>query len=165
VETQTPQVENDNVSGSASEVDGFSGFITRMCKANNWNTRELDNEHAVVEFTLDQTRSQTLFVFGFDEELEFSVPSFAAFESLDKVPHFISSTLLQVNAKTKIGFWCLEQIGDKMVFTYMHNTNMKRVDEKLFNEIVTTLIQRVDEFENLLVKMSADESSKTETSQ
>jgi hypothetical protein len=165
VETQIPPIENENVSGSISANDDFSEFITRMCEANKWATRELDNEHAIIEFTLDQTRSQTLFVFGFEKELEFSVPSFAAFDSLDNVPHLISSTLLQMNAKTKIGFWCLEQIGDKIVFTYMHNVNMNHVDESLFHEIVTTLIQRVDEFENLLVKMSGDESSKTENSQ
>ena len=134
----------------------FSAFINRMCAASNWAVRELDDEHAIIEFTLDQTRSQTLFIFSFGDELEFSVPSFAAFDSLEDVPHFISSTLLQVNAKTKIGFWCLEQIGNKMVFSYMHNAQMDLVDEKQFIDIVMTLVQRVDEFETLLMKMSAN---------
>lgn len=134
---------------------GFSAFINRMCSASNWVVRELDDEHAIIEFTLDQARSQTLFIFSFGDELEFSVPSFAAFDSLEDVPHFISSTLLQVNAKTKIGFWCLEQIGNKMVYSYMHNARMEMVDEAQFIDIVMTLVQRVDEFESLLMKMSA----------
>jgi hypothetical protein len=140
----------------------FSTFIQHMCSINNWSVREVDDEHAVIEFTLDQARSQTLFIFSFDEEIEFSVPSFAAFDSLETVPHFISSTLLQVNTKTKIGFWCLEQIGNKMVYSYMHNAHIAGVDEKQFIEIVMTLIQRVDEFENLLMKMSANGDAKSE---
>jgi hypothetical protein len=150
VENQTeqkpePTPEKNNTNGK------FSAFIQHMCSTNNWAVREVDNEHAVIEFTLDQARSQTLFIFSFDEEIEFSVPSFAAFDSLEAVPHFISSTLLQVNAKTKIGFWCLEQIGNKMVYSYMHNAHINNVDEKQFIEVV-----------NLLMKMSAESNTKPE---
>lgn len=147
---------------SAGLKESFSAFISRMCAANNWAVREVDDEHSVIEFTLDQARSQTLFIFSFDDDIEFSVPSFAAFDSLEAVPHFISSTLLQVNAKTKIGFWCLEQIGEKMVYSYMHNAHMELLNEKQFVDIVMTLIQRVDEFENLLMKMSANDDPKSD---
>lgn len=132
----------------------FAKFINRMCAAFNWKTREFDNEHAVIEFTVDQLRSQTLFIFCYDDDLEFSVPSFAAFDSMEKVPHYISTSLMQINAKSKIGFWCVELIGEKLVYTYMHNARMSLTDEAAFKDIITTLIQRVDDFENLLVKMS-----------
>lgn len=161
VENQTEQKSESTPEKSGSN-EKFSAFIQHMCSTNNWAVREVDNEHAIIEFTLDQARSQTLFIFSFDEEIEFSVPSFAAFDSLEAVPHFISSTLLQVNAKTKIGFWCLEQIGNKMVYSYMHNAHITDVDDKRFVEIVMTLIQRVDEFENLLMKMSASGDAKSE---
>lgn len=149
------KANTNETDGEENTQVGFSSFISRMCAASNWAIREIDDEHAIIEFTLDQARSQTLFIFSFGDELEFSVPSFAAFDSLEDVPHFISSTLLQVNAKTKIGFWCLEQIGNKMVYSYMHNARMKMVDEAQFVDIVMTLVQRVDEFETLLMKMSA----------
>ncbi len=156
---------NDSIPEPVQSPVDFMAFINRMCDAHNWKVREVDDEHAVIEFILEKTRSQTLFVFSFEEEVEFSVPSFAAFESMDKVPHLISSSLLQINAKTKIGFWCMEHIGDKLVYTYMHNANITQLDEKNFSEIVTTLIQRVDEFENLLIKMSSEGNSPTEISQ
>lgn len=143
-------LENDN-GRSPSE---FNEYVSRMCLANGWKITESDEDHAVIQFGVDNKRTQTLFIFGFDEALEFSVPSFAAFESLDAVPHIISSTLLQINAKTKLGFWCLEQIGDRLVYTFMHNAKGKNIDETGFGEIVNTLIQRVDEFEGLLEKMS-----------
>ncbi len=134
----------------------FMPFLTRMCAAHNWVIREVDNEHAVIEFSVDKTRTQTLFIFSFDDYLEFSVPSFAAFDSPENIPHILSTSLLQINAKTKIGFWCVEKIGEKSVFTFMHNASLAQLDETLFGEIVTTLIQRVDEFENLLVRMSSE---------
>jgi len=161
VENQSDNEADVKPDAAESKVS-FSDFINRMCAVNSWAVREVDDEHAVIEFTLDQTRAQTMFIFSFDEEIEFSVPSFAAFDSLETVPHFISSTLLQVNAKTKVGFWCLEPIGNKLVYSYMHNAHMHLVDEKQFIEIVMTLIQRVDEFENLLIKMSANGDPKTE---
>jgi hypothetical protein len=164
VENQTKE-NAEETPGNGDAQKKFSEFINRMCAVNNWAVREVDDEHAIIEFTLDQTRAQTMFIFSFDEEIEFSVPSFAAFDSLESVPHFISSTLLQVNAKTKIGFWCLEPIGNKLVYSYMHNAHMHLVNEKLFVEIVMTLIQRVDEFENLLMKMSANGDLKTEIAQ
>jgi hypothetical protein len=136
-----------------------------MCSAQNWKITESDPDHAVIQFAVDETRTQTLFVFGFDNSLEFSVPSFAAFDSLDNVPHLISSTLLQINAKTKLGFWCLEHIGERFVYTFMHNADLSSVDEVVFKEIVTTLIQRVNEFENLLENMAKDGASKSETVQ
>lgn len=165
MENQNPLELDDSTSVPNTPVIDFMPFITRMCAPHNWIVREVDNEHAVIEFSLDKTRSQTLFIFGFDDDVEFSVPSFAAFESLEKVPHFISSSLLQINAKTKIGFWCMEQIGDKLVYTYMHNASLSQLDEKLFGEIVLTIVQRVDEFENLLIKMSNEGNHSSEIPQ
>jgi hypothetical protein len=47
----------------------------------------------------------------------------------------------------------------------MHNADLSSVDEVVFKEIVTTLIQRVNEFENLLENMAKDGASKSETVQ
>jgi hypothetical protein len=151
------QIE-DQKSGTKQPQTDFLDFITRMCGAQNWKITESDNEHAIIQFAVNEARSQTLFIFSFDDALEFSVPSFAAFDSLEDVPHLISSTLLQVNAKTKIGFWCLEQIGDHHVYTFMHNTSITGMTESVFGEIATALIQRVEEFENLLTQMSGEAS-------
>jgi len=151
--------QNSDIQQLPSE---FSTFITRMCGAHQWKITESDEEHACIQFAVNETRSQTLFVFYFDNSLEFSVPSFAAFDSLENVPHLISSTLLQINAKTKLGFWCLEQIGERIVYTYMHNASMENVTEYIFGEIVTSLIQRVEEFESLLEKIPKDSNAKTD---
>jgi hypothetical protein len=157
----TDQLDNQQPDPAEPKSE-FQNFITQMCAAHQWKITESDFEHAVIQFAVNDTRSQVLFIFGFDNALEFSVPSFASFDSLENVPHIISTTLLQINAKTKIGFWCLEQIGDRLVYSFMHNTGMDGMPEAQFGEIVTSLIQRVEEFENLLVKMSGEENKKPE---
>jgi hypothetical protein len=165
VEQNIPQQNDENSVPGTQSAEDFWTFVKRMCSNNQWLMREADYEHAVIEFAVDGSRTQTLFIFNMDNDLEFSIPSFAAFDSLEKVPHFISSSLMQINAKTKIGFWCLEQIGEKLVYTYMHNAVMSKLDEADFKEIVTTLITRVEDFENLLIKMSAIPNPETEKTQ
>lgn len=165
MEDQQPPKPVDKHVKSARSSEKFLAFITRMGSAHHWVFRDVDDEHAVIEFSLDADRPQTLFIFNIEDNLEFSVPSFAAFDSMEQVPHFISSTLLQVNAKTKIGFWCMEKIGEKFVYSYMHNTGMATIDESEFGEIVHTLIQRVDEFEKLLMNMSGTENPRSEQTQ
>lgn len=154
------QLENKK-SGNEQSPSEFLNFITDMCGAQNWKITESDNEHAIIQFAVNEARSQTLFIFGFDDSLEFSVLSFAAFDTLEDIPHLISTTLLQINAKTKIGFWCLEQIGNQFVYTYMHNTIMTNMTKEDFAEIASSLVQRVEEFENLLTKISGEASKKT----
>ncbi len=165
-------MENENTESQeaeipeAKEIDKeFMPFLTRMCSAHNWVIREIDDEHAVIEFSVDKTRTQTLFIFSFEDYLEFSVPSFAAFDAPENIPHILSTSLLQINAKTKIGFWCVEKIGEKSVFTFMHNASLAQLNETLFGEIVTTLIQRVEEFENLLMRMSSENKPGNEVTQ
>ncbi|HEX7557432.1 MAG TPA: hypothetical protein VF338_12460 [Leptolinea sp.] len=164
MENQTLAKTDDNELEPEESSSDFKVFILKMCAFHNWKVQQADNEHAVLEFAAGNERSQTLFIFGFDNEMEFSIPSFAAFDSMENVPHYISTSLLQINAKTKIGFWCLEQIGDKLVYTYMQNASISNLTEELFKEIVVAIIQRVDEFENLLMKMSGEGNSVTDPS-
>lgn len=165
MDTENPIPEEPDIPISQNVNLEFIPFITRMCTAQNWAIREVDNEHAVIEFSVENARTQTLFVFSFDDFLEFSVPSFAAFDSPENIPHILSTSLLQINAKTRIGFWCIEKIGEKNVFTFMHNASPPQINEAQFREIVTTLIQRVDEFENLLVRMSSETKPGNEIAQ
>lgn len=165
MEDNKPENTSESGENFANVTDSFTTLISRMCNAHHWIVREIDEAHAVIEFKLNETRFQTLFIFGFDENVEFSVPSFAAFDSLEQIPHLISSSLLQINAKTKIGFWCLEEIGGKLVYTYMHNIKLSQLDEKLFGDIVMTLVQRVDEFESLLVNLSSQGNPKIDLPQ
>jgi hypothetical protein len=91
--------------------------------------------------------TQTIFILRYDTTLEFSCPSGLKFDSFNYIPHQLSSFLLKENSKYKIGFWCVEEIGGRLVFSIMHNAEISLIDLSYFVDIVTTLIDKCDEFE------------------
>ena len=69
------------------------------------------------------------------------------------MPHYLSILLLKRNAQRQVGFWCIEEIGSKHVFSCMHNAEMQLIDSKYFGQVVRALITECDNFEDLLVKL------------
>ena len=143
------------MSGFAGLFSGvnFMSTIQKYCAQAGWKIAEIDNEHAVLRFDMDSGRRQTLFILRFESTLEFSVPSMAVFDSENDIPHFLSTLLLKRSSENKIGFWCIEQIGGKHVYTCMHNAEMELIDSNYFTKVVRALIRECDNFEGTLIKV------------
>ncbi len=131
----------------------FRGTIQRYCNANGWRIADLNDRRAILRFDMNSGRTQTLYIIKYESTLEFSVPSMLAFDSPDKLPHFISSLLLERNSENKIGFWCIETIGNKKVYSYMHNAEMSLLDANFFGRVVTALIKECDTLEGIVLDM------------
>lgn len=82
----------------------------------------------MLKFSMDSGIEQRLYIATYDSILKFSVPSAAVFDSLDKIPHIVSSILLTTNAEYTLGGWCLEKFQGKVVYSIMHNVDMNCVD-------------------------------------
>ncbi|HNT55509.1 MAG TPA: hypothetical protein PKG95_12390 [Anaerolineaceae bacterium] len=134
----------------------FKGLIEKYCGQKSWKIHEIDDRHAILQFNMESGRVQTLYIIRYDSTLEFSVPSMAAFDSEDKIPHFLSTILLKKSAAQKIGFWTIEEIGGKHVYSIMQNVEMQSMNVDYFGNIVHALVQQCDEFEGLLLKMLED---------
>lgn len=91
--------------------------------------------------------TQTVFIIRYDTTLEFSCPSGLKFDNFDYIPHQLSSYLLKENSKYKIGFWSLEEISGRLVYSIMHNAEISLMDVNYFMNIVQTLINKCDSFE------------------
>ncbi len=102
---------------------------------------------------MDSGRVQTLYILRYETTLEFSVPSEATFEDEDRIPHWLSTILLRRNAQNKIGFWCIEEIGKKQVYSYMHNAEMSLINQEYFARVILALIRECDNFEGILDKI------------
>ncbi len=137
---------------AAPAVD-FQALIQGFCDEIGWKIAEINEKRAVLGFNMESGRSQTLFILRFDDTLEFSVPSIAAFESEDQIPHQLSTMLLQRSSQKKIGFWCIEQIGGKQTFEYMHNERLEHLNATFFAQVVESLINECDYFEGTLAEM------------
>ena len=132
----------------------FANTIMKYCAVNGWKIADLNNERAILRFSMSSGRNQTLYILRYESTLEFSVPSMAAFDSEDSIPHFLSTLLLKRSSEQKIGFWCIEQIGREHVYSCMHNAEMQLMDSNYFARVVRALINECDDFEDVLVKMS-----------
>lgn len=131
----------------------FPKTIKKYCAANGWRIADLNSKRAILKFNMSSGRRQTLYIIRYDSTLEFSVPSGAAFDSEDSIPHYLSTLLLQRSSKRKIGFWCLEQIGGKHVYSCMHNAEMKLIDSNYFASVVRALIKECDDFEEVMIQI------------
>ncbi len=131
----------------------FADTIKKYCAANGWKIADLNNERAILRFSMSSGRNQTLYIIRYDSTLEFSVSSMAAFDSEDDIPHFLSTLLLKRSAEKKIGFWCIEKIGGKHVYSCMHNAEMQLIDSNYFAKVVRALINECDDFEGTLIQI------------
>lgn len=128
----------------------FRTTIEGYCQQIGWKIREINSETASLVFTMESGNNQFVYIVRYDNTLEFSCPSGVKFKNLDAIPHSISTFLLQQNARFKIGFWSIEEIGNKQVFSIMHNAEMSLIDVNYFQDIVIAIIAKCDEFENTM---------------
>lgn len=89
----------------------FQNTIQRYCAQQRWRVADISDGNALLRFTMESGRDQSVFIFKYDTTLEFSVPSALSFDTMDEVPHYISTLLLKRNSDKKIGFWSLMETG------------------------------------------------------
>lgn len=131
----------------------FETLLRETAATQQWALDEINDKGAVLHFAMPSGRTQVLRILRFDSTLEFSVQSMAVFESEDKIPHYLSTILLKVNARHKLGFWSILEIEGKQVFTVMQNVELAHLDRQYLVNIATVLTEQCDQFESSLIKM------------
>ncbi len=136
---------------AAEEASGFGARIQELSAAHEWVLSEVSAKRAVIRFRLASGRTQTLYVIDLGEVVELSVPSALVYDTVDDVPGDLAVTCLRRSAKSKVGFWCLEQIDGKHAFSFMWNLPHRMLDAETFGEVVRALVLRCDELESDLM--------------
>jgi DNA-directed RNA polymerase subunit RPC12/RpoP len=131
----------------------FRTTIQGYCNQAGWKINDINDSRAILRFDMESGSVQTLFIIRYDNTLEFSCPSGIKFDDIDDLPHWLSTYLMQKNAEYKIGFWCIEKIGAKFVFSMMHNAEITLIEPKYFVKVVLKLIQDCDDFEKAVEAM------------
>ncbi len=142
----------------AIDKDIFSSYnfrttIQNYCRQLGWNIADINNSRVIIKFEMDSGSSQTVFIIKYENTLEFSCPSGIKFNNMEDIPHVLSSILLQKNSEYKLGFWCIEKIGEKLVFSVMHNSELTLIDVNYFSKIVARLVSECDDFEQMIEQM------------
>lgn len=139
----------DNANSGAD----FITLIRETAETMQWSLDEVNETGAVLHFPMPSGRTQVLRILRFDGTLEFSVQSMAVFESEENVPHYLSTVLLKVNARHKLGFWCIQEIESKLVFSVMHNAELEHLERQYLVNIIGVLTEQCDQFEGTLIKI------------
>ncbi len=126
----------------------FEARMRALAAANGWVTYDLNAKRAVIKFDVPSGRKQTLYAIDLGEVVELSVPSVLVFDTVDEVPHDLAVTCLRRSARTKVGFWCLEQIEGKQAFSFMWNLQLRHLDAQTFGEVVRALVVGCDALES-----------------
>ncbi len=142
--------------GSIAQLFAGSNFritMNKYCANHGWRISDLNDRRAILRFSMNSGRSQTLYVIKYDATLEFSVPSGLSFHTIEDVPHFISTLLLKRSSEKKIGFWCIEEINGHPTYSCMHNAEIDLIDNRYFGNVVETLVNECDELEGVVLNM------------
>ena len=125
----------------------FKKAIPALAQENNWKVTEIADDRAVLEFATAGGRTQTLYILKYPATLEFSVPSAAIYNSVDEIADHLATQLLKRNNALQIGFWALEEIQGKWVFSVMYNEELSRLHAEKFGNVVSALVADCDTFE------------------
>lgn len=139
---------------AAGDLSGPSAFEAKMlglATANGWVLHDVNAKRAVIKFELASGRTQTLYAIDLGVVVELSVPSVLVFDTVDDVPGDLAVTCLRRSARTKVGFWCIEQIEGKQAFSFMWNLPHRLLDAVTFGEVVRALVVGCDELESDVV--------------
>ncbi|MBD1921132.1 hypothetical protein H6F77_08510 [Microcoleus sp. FACHB-831] len=130
----------------------FRNTIQRYCNQLGWGINDINARRAILKFTANSGNTQTLFIIRYENTLEFSVPSGIKFNSAEDVPGWMSNMLLCKNTEYKIGFWCIEDLDSRKIFSVMHNAEISLINVEYFGKVVLKLVNECDEFEQLVAK-------------
>jgi len=125
----------------------FEKTIRGYCQEIGWTPSVIEADYAKLKFEMESGHPKTLYILRLEEVLEFSVLSQLFFEEGDEIQSWMLTRLLLDNAKSKTGFWCIETIKNKMVFSFMHNAELRTLDCDRFAAIVTRLVGVCDDLE------------------
>lgn len=132
----------------------FKRAVKTYCQEHHLEVAELDEDHSELIFIMPTERKKRLYLARYDSTVEFSLPGFTGFDSEEDIPNAFSTNLLQRNAKKKIGFWCIDKIKGKFVYSFMHNAELKLLDGQHFFNIVSGLIAESEAIEELMEEVS-----------
>lgn len=125
----------------------FEKTIRNYCEQIGWRINKINQNSAVLKFTMNRGTTQTVFIIRYESTLEFSCPSGIKFDTFDDIPHQLSTFLLEKNSKYKIGFWCIEEIGGEKHYSIMHNAEISLMDTSYFESIINKITNECDDFE------------------
>ena len=153
------------VSGSFN----FEKKIKNFCQPPRYELNKLENGLAFVVVHPDapeEIDEHVLVIRDIDDIVQFSMPSHLIVSTGQRIPHHLSSVLLQLNSESLMGFWSLEGISTKdiaFIFSYSNNVSKTLLNKYLFDEVVIDMLESCSELYQLIEEIEqADRDNENE---
>lgn len=131
-----------------SDAEYFKSIMETLCEEHQWNLFRVDADEA--EFGIDGGGEKRVRATRSGSTIRLSVPSSIVFKSEAEQPQSISKRMLERNAVSNPGCWCVEKLADASVYSCTHNLRLKHLDGSYFREIAQGLVQECDAVEALV---------------
>jgi 8-oxo-dGTP pyrophosphatase MutT (NUDIX family) len=129
----------------------FKRAVKTFCEEQKLELDEIDEDHAEIVFVIPADRKKRVYLARYDSTVEFSLLGSTVFDAETEVPGELSTNLLLRNARKKVGFWCIDKIKGKFVYSFMHNAELKLLDGQQFFDIISGLIAESEAIEELMI--------------
>ncbi|MCS6803143.1 MAG: hypothetical protein RMM58_14025 [Chloroflexota bacterium] len=126
--------------------NGFRAHIQTLADAAGIAIHDLDDQRAIIRFGIGES-TQTLLVIDMGEVWEFSCQSAIREASAQDLPAPLLAFLLERNAHNQRGFWCIEQVNNQAVVSYMHNLPPSLITTAEFVATCETVVRQVEALE------------------
>jgi hypothetical protein len=124
----------------------FEKKIKSFCQPPRYELSKFEDAVAIIVVHPDASErmdDHVMMIRDVDDILQFSMASHIMVMPNEKIPHHLSSALLQINSDSMTGFWSLERMDDSreiaFVFSYNNNIHKMLLNKKLFDEVVTDM--------------------------
>lgn len=136
-----------------SDGEYFKCAIKTYCEEDGLSLIEVDEDCAELEYLTDSGNSKTIHIKRDGSTIKLSVLNPTAFKDAGPADA-IATTLLRLNAQSRTGFWCVEQIKNRAVYSFANSVQLKLLDGRHFVESVVGLIEESDAIEETIANVS-----------
>ncbi len=132
--------------------DPFVQRIQAMAADNGWSLEDAEEGFAMLSFPFSSGHKQMIFISDYDDMIEFEVSSSRLpVTQLEQIPAEFAIALLQMNAQSKLGFWCIDGTEAPYRISLMYNADARHLSAGRFGEIVRSLATNVEDLEEQLL--------------
>jgi hypothetical protein len=147
----------------------FEKKIKSFCQPPRYSFSKLEDGLALLVVHPDASErmdGHVMMVRDIDDILQFSMASRIMVSPSESVPHRLSSTLLEINSGSLMGFWSLERMDNSeiaFVFSYNNNVSKMLLNKHLFDEVVTDMLDNCSNLYRIISSVEQQYKSTLDT--